>query len=295
MGHMLVVILHDLHCLPELLKTWRKIGVPGVTLMHSMGGFQAETWFEKIGLGAIGRLFQQDEMQQRMLISVINDADLLEKAISEADRIVRGFDRPHSGILFSIPVSHTLGIRKRGSTEFLLEQPTISPDEWTKLRVERNTKVVEIAKLMDLKPIIVQADMPLEEVVREMMKKPHVQVACVINLEGRLIGLIDLKRLTDSFFFAIFPEEYISESTDVDKVMDFAHLTHERLAEDLMYEAVWVKMDDTLEHAFRLMHENKLLGLPVVDDHYHPVGCITSLEIMGICLPCFDQDGGVCE
>jgi predicted transcriptional regulator len=109
-------------------------------------------------------------------------------------------------------------------------------------------------------------------------------VACVVNREDRLIGLIDVRRLADALFFSIFPEEFLSEIKDVDQVMDYAQRTQMNYAEDLMREPVWVKMDDDLEKAFRLMHENKLSGLPIIDDHYHIVGYINLLELMAMCL-----------
>ena len=79
------------------------------------------------------------------------------------------------------------------------------------------------------------------------------------------------------------------EIKEIKNVMDFARQLQCNTAEDLMREPVWVKMDDTLEQAFWLMHENKLPGLPVIDDHYHLVGYINLLEIMAVCM---DEDEG---
>ena len=128
--YMLIVILHDLERLPAVLEAWKSIGVPGVTLTKSVGGYQAESWLDRIGLG---RIFEHEEAQQRVLISVIPNEDLLERAISEADEIVGGFDRPDSGILFAVPVSHALGIQKRGQPAVPVEasEPEIAqPDYW---------------------------------------------------------------------------------------------------------------------------------------------------------------------
>ena len=47
MTYMLVVILHDLTRLPALLAAWKRVGVPGVTIMDSLGGYQAENWLNK--------------------------------------------------------------------------------------------------------------------------------------------------------------------------------------------------------------------------------------------------------
>ena len=280
MTYMLVVILHDLSRLPALLSAWKRVGVPGVTIMHTVGGFQAENWLEKIGLGGLGRLFDHEDVHQRMLISVISDEALLERAISEADQVVDGFDRPHSGILFALPVSHTLGIRKRGHAG---ARPSgASFREENLFSIDQNTKVSKIISLMDLTAVQVQADATLHQVVDAMLTRPRVKVACVVNREQRLIGLIDMTSLADASFFDIFPQEFISEITDVEKAMTYLQRTKVRLAEDLMRQPVWVKLDDTLEKAFHVMHEQKLHGVPVIDDHYHIVGYINLLELMGV-------------
>jgi CBS domain-containing protein len=278
MTYMLVVILHDLSRLPALLEAWRQIGVPGVTLTNTVGGIQAESFLDRIGLG---KLFDHEDSQQRMLISIINDPELLERAISEADRIVDGFDRPHSGILFSIPVSHALGIRKRGA-----EEKDLEPDVWAEevYKLERKTSVAQLVNIMDLNPVRVQADASLQEIAEEAIARPRVHVVCVVNREDRLIGVIDLSKLSDALFFSIFPEEFLGELKDIDQVMDYAGRTYIRQAEDLMREPVSVRMDDNLEKAFHLMHEKKLQGLPVIDDHYHIIGYINMLELMSLCL-----------
>ena len=280
MTYMLVVILHDLSRLPDILAAWRRIGVPGATLIHSIGGLQAETWLGKIGLGGLSRLFEHDEdIHQRMIISVINDEQLLERAISEADEIVGGFDRPHSGILFAVPVSHTLGVNKRRRPD----APTARSEE--KLRaLDRSTPVEKIVKILELPAITVQADAQLIEIVEQMLAYPRVHLVCVVNREQRLMGLIDAAALADALFFSVFPEEFLGEIKDIEQVMAYAQRTQTRLAEDLMRQPIWVKMDDNLEKAFHLMHEHKLPGLPVIDDHYHIVGYINLLELMSVCL-----------
>ena len=166
MTYMLIVILHDLSRLPTLLDAWKRVGVPGATILHSVGGDQAENWLNKIGLGGIGRFFEHEDTHQRTIISVISDEILLEKAISEADQVVEGFDRPHSGILFALPVSHALGIRKRG---YSLPIPSAVNDaQVDSQQIDQKITVAEIVKMMDLLPVKVQADAPLRQVVEEI-------------------------------------------------------------------------------------------------------------------------------
>ncbi|RPI84471.1 MAG: CBS domain-containing protein [Chloroflexi bacterium] len=289
MTQLLVVILHDLSRLPELFKAWKEIGVPGVTLLHSMGGYQAENWLDKIGLRGLSRLLEQGEVRQRTLLSVISDEELLEKAIAAADAVVEGFDRPHSGILFTIPIGHALGIRKRGhEVTPELQLPT---DKITASAINVKTSVESVLSVFDLQPVIVKTSAPLTEIIEQMLNNRNVQIACVVNEEKRLVGLIDLKSLSDVFFSKVFPEHFFGELKDLKHALEFAALSKVRIASDLMQDPFWVKREDSLEKAFDLMHEHNLPGLPVLDDHFEVIGYINLLEMMAVCLINIEDTG----
>ena len=55
-----------------------------------------------------------------------------------------------------------------------------------------------------------------------MLIHPRVHVVCVVNREERLIGVLDLQTLADDLFYHIMPEEFLSEVTDLDHVLQFA-------------------------------------------------------------------------
>ncbi len=284
MTYLLVVILEDLERLPALLKAWRRIGVPGVTLLSSVGGYRAETWLTRVGLGGLSRLFEGGEVKQRTLLSLIDDEALLEQAIAEADQIVEGFDRPHSGILFVLPVSRALGLQKWAPEEREEAEGEAAARPRVVGGVDRSQTVADLMGVLDLTPVTVPADAPLEDIVSAMLAEPDVFVACVVNEEQRLVGLIDTVTLADAFLLHVFPEEFLSELSQLKDVEEFARRTRTRKAADIMREPAWVKTTDTIEQAFHLMHKHRLAGIPVVDDHYHVVGYINLLELMGLCL-----------
>jgi hypothetical protein len=51
MSKLLMIILNDIHILPELLEVWREIGVPGTTILKSAGGHRTRNWLGRVGLG----------------------------------------------------------------------------------------------------------------------------------------------------------------------------------------------------------------------------------------------------
>ncbi len=281
MAYLLVVILEDLERLPALLQAWKRIGVPGVTLLHSVGGYRAETWLARMGLSGLSRLLEGGEVKQRTLLSLIDDEALLERAIAEADNIVEGFDRPHSGILFVLPVARTLGLRKWTTAARAEETPRLQPPP---TRVERTHTVADLMDVLDLTPVIVRADASLEEIVTAMLQEPDVFVAAVVNEERRLVGVIDTITLADAFLLTVFPEEFLGELSDLSEVEEFARRTQMRQASDIMREPISVQMTDTVQQAFHVLHKHKLPGVPVVDEHYHVVGYVNLLELMSLCL-----------
>ena len=101
---LVIVILHNLDLLPNLLEAWKQAGIPGVTILPSTGGFQAAAQFQRGGLASLLKLVDQANPSQRLLFSLVDNENTLAIAISEAERVVGGFDRPHSGILFTLPV-----------------------------------------------------------------------------------------------------------------------------------------------------------------------------------------------
>ena len=278
MTHLLIVILDDLSCLPDLLQAWRKIGV-GTTIMESVGARRAETWLSKAGLASLDRLFDAREVRRRTLWAVIEEDNLLAQAVAEAEQVVGGFERPDSGLLLVLPVAQTKGLHKVEQVPSQKEPPPAVRPDWIILR---DTPVDEVADILDLKPTVISPDTPLDEVANAMLTHPRVHVACVVAEDGRLVGLLSLREIADDVFFHITPEKFLSEISDLDEVMEFAGRTAMRTASDAMQDPVWVKRGETVREAFRRMHEHKLPGLPVVDEQYHVVGYVNLLELLAI-------------
>ncbi len=294
MAYLLVVILDDLERLPKLLKAWRRVGVPGVTLLHSVGGYRAEGWLDRMGLGGLSRLLERGEVKQRTLLSIIDDEELLERAIAEADEVVEGFDRPNSGILFVVPVSRALGLKKWGpatgaEAAALEERKAAFADMHL---IDRSQTVADVMNVLKLDPVIVRADASFDEIVEALLQRPNVQVACVVNEEKRLVGLVDVVTLADAFLLTVFPEEFLSDLTELEQVEEFARRTQMRQASDIMQEPAWVYAGDSIQQAFHMIHRHKLPGIPVVDEHYRVIGYINLLELMGLCLHRSQQEGG---
>jgi CBS domain-containing protein len=281
MTYMLQIILDDIKFLPDLIQAWREIGVSGTTIMKSVGGYRTSTWLSKVGLGAIDRIFEAREIQRKTLVAVIEEDDLLAQAIAEAERVVGGFDRPNSGVLLVLPVTQAKGLHKAQPQPPQELSPPALRSDWMALR---DTPITEVDAMMELEPTIVSADTSLDDVACAMLTHPRVHVVSVVAEDGRLLGLLTINALADDLFFHILPEEFLSEITDLEKLMAYADKTRLISAKDAMSEPVWVKRDETVKEAFRRMHDNRLPGLPIVDEGYHVIGYINLLELLSLCV-----------
>jgi CBS domain-containing protein len=281
MVYLLIVILDDLRLLPELLRTWKKIGVPGATILESVGAYRTSTWLSRVGLGALDRLFEADEVRRRTFLVAIESDELLAQAVAEAERVVGGFDRPNSGLLLVLPVAQVKGLHKVQPKPRPEKLPPAVRPNWVS---QRDTPVEVVVETLNLEPTIVHLDTPLDEVAQAMFAHPRVHLVCVTNDDGRLVGVLDMRTLANDLFFHIIPEEFLSEATNLEHALRFAEMSSMRTAADAMHEPVWVKRGETVKDAFKRMHDHNLPGLPMVDDRYHVTGYINLLELMAVCL-----------
>jgi CBS domain-containing protein len=294
--------------LPELLQAWRRVGVPGATILPSAGGHDTEKSAKRGSLSTFLNLFDQGKSPQRTIISIIDDPEMLEVAIAEADRVVKGFDSPKSGILFTLPLGQVLGLQKWGAPhrdQEAKEEP--EPEEKSAARLlqwfeedvkgrygedalqdwsrQRNIPVFKILPLLDLHPTIVQMNTPLTEVMTQLLANPGVPAACVVNAEGRLMGVIPIKSLADVMMIPVMPEAYINDPEEYDKALQYAQITDQHIAAGVMKDPVFMHEEDTLEQVYQRMREHNLSGVPVVDKSYHVKGFITLLGLMAVCFP----------
>ncbi|MFQ5610789.1 MAG: CBS domain-containing protein [Anaerolineae bacterium] len=280
MTQLLIVILYDVNHLPELLDVWEEIGVPGVTILESAGGRRARNWLKQVGLGAIGDLFSSADVRGKTLLALIDDEELLERAIAEAERVVDDIHRPAGSLLFVLPVNRTVGVLRLKPEEKPAPPPAPIFD---KDLITRQTPISVVNQILKLEPVIVETNYHLLEVAEAMIQNPMVTVACVVNKQGRLVGLLSLRSLADDLFMHIIPEEFLSEAHGLEGALDFARLARTETAGDAMIEPVWVKEDDTVKEAFRRMHDNQISGIPMINNRYEVTGYINLLQLLAIC------------
>ncbi len=117
MANMLVLVLDDPDKLSAIIDAWESIGVPGVTMLASVGSRQLRRHAQRDDLPLIPSMrsvFAGVEEHNRTLFAVLEDDELLERAIHAAQEIIGDFMDPNTGILFVVPVSRTWGVPRMG-------------------------------------------------------------------------------------------------------------------------------------------------------------------------------------
>ncbi len=115
MANLLVLVLDELEKFPAILDAWEQAGIPGITVLDSVGSrhLQERARRDDVPLmPSLRALFARDEAHNRTLFTVIEDDAVLERAITAAQNVVGDFMQPHTGILFVMPVSRTWGVPK---------------------------------------------------------------------------------------------------------------------------------------------------------------------------------------
>lgn len=273
---LLIIILDDIDRLPDLLDALKNAGVAGATLFNSIGGYRASTWLQEIGLAGLTKMFGVSELKRRTILAVI-EKDAVDAAIAAAEQAVGGFGRANSGILFTMPVTRTVGLHKRHRTKESETLPVMDDSDV----IIRDMPVAEAGKLITIDPVVVDSGASLLEAANAMSKSPSAHVAAVVSSTGHLLGLAPLRILADHIFFGIMPELFYGAAAgDIDKSLDFGKMANVHNISDIMIEPVAVKNSDTVGRAYRLMNKHAITGLPIVDDNFHIVGFIGLLELL---------------
>jgi len=122
---------------------------------------------------------------------------------------------------------------------------------------------------MTRNPVLCTADLPVTDAF-DLMKKSRIRRMPVVDKNGKLVGIVsdqDLLRVTPS------PATTLS-------AYEIPYLLSKVKVNDVMTKKVITVTEDTpVEEAARIMADNKIGGLPVVDESNIVAGIITETDI----------------
>lgn len=112
----LFIVLNKTEYLDDILDEFVEIGITGATIIDSQGMGSAMTDVENIDepfYGVLKSMFEDSKSYNKTIFTVINDKELLEKAVSTVKGIVGDIYKPGVGIMFTIPLGNTYGISEK--------------------------------------------------------------------------------------------------------------------------------------------------------------------------------------
>lgn len=106
---LLIAVINDIDRVEEILAGFLEIGVTGATVVNSEGMGRVLSHDIPIFAG-LQTLISRSRPQNLTLFSVIADPRKVDEAIELLQEVCGRFDDPATGIAFTIPVSHVVGL-----------------------------------------------------------------------------------------------------------------------------------------------------------------------------------------
>ncbi len=109
--YMLMMVLDDSEHLNDVLKAWVDAGVKGVTILESTGVNRvlprpvAGPMF-----AGFSQIFGSGRVGHNTIFAVIKGMETVEAAVAATESVVGALTKPHTGIIFAVPIAKMWGI-----------------------------------------------------------------------------------------------------------------------------------------------------------------------------------------
>jgi hypothetical protein len=109
--YMLIMVLDDSTRLNELLEAWIGAGVQGVTILESTGVHRVLPRDSASPMFAgFTQIFGSGRVGHNTLFAVIDELEIADAAVVATEAILGDLSKPHTGIIFAVPVVKTWGL-----------------------------------------------------------------------------------------------------------------------------------------------------------------------------------------
>lgn len=110
---MLVAVLDDPERLWMVVDAWRDNGITDATIFDSSGLHRAQQLRDDIPLfPSVYDLLESSESHHRTLWSLLPDDFDVEAVVNATEAIVGPLNKPHTGLIFTVPVLKVWGLRR---------------------------------------------------------------------------------------------------------------------------------------------------------------------------------------
>lgn len=110
---LIVLVVNDPYHCKELLNTWKEAGVPGATIIESLGLQRALKGVLRDNLPLMPSLEdieRGEESRNRTMFSVVQDQETVERVRMATEALLGSLEAEGTGFLFVVPVSKAFGL-----------------------------------------------------------------------------------------------------------------------------------------------------------------------------------------
>jgi CBS domain-containing protein len=150
--------------------------------------------------------------------------------------------------------------------------------------ITRDTTVGEALGRVGIAACVIGEETDLPQVAESMAACLGTQTVAVVDSKGHLLGVIPMRLLLSELYLYVAPEEFLMGMRAFENIEEFGKISRAQTAKELMQPPVYVTRADSAREAFVRMHENKLEGLPVVDEEMRVVGYLDRLQLLRLWL-----------
>jgi nitrogen regulatory protein P-II 1 len=113
MSFLVVMIIDNPDDCPRVLEAWREVGVNGATILEStgMGRLIGSGLRDDLPLiPSLSSFLEMREEPHRTVFSVVKEQSTVDQMVTAAQTIIGDLNKPHTGILFVLPVLQVYGL-----------------------------------------------------------------------------------------------------------------------------------------------------------------------------------------
>ena len=116
MPSLIVAVLPNLNRCQDVLETWERLGVTGITILESAGLHKLQQMRGRRDdmplMPSLRHLLESEEYHHRTAFVLVDDDFDLEGLLRATEEAAcDDFNAPDSGLLFVVPVTHAYGLR----------------------------------------------------------------------------------------------------------------------------------------------------------------------------------------
>lgn len=118
---MIYFVLHDADHLDDVIRAWQDIGVTGVTIHESSGAYSRQ--ITPVGARYLFTMPRSTRAERfsYTLVTIVPDADVVQRCIAAAESVVGNLDEPDTGVLAAWELDVVRGVpaelRRNDKTE----------------------------------------------------------------------------------------------------------------------------------------------------------------------------------